>query len=491
MEKYLTKFDTHADYLAAKDELRLPNVSYCVQENEIHYNPYVDYRTKYLTLETVVERQQNPQEFTFVWQTYDSSHPVFPEGHLPQYSLDNGVTWTDFQNGVGVSCSVDGKMLIKAEMNEYYDYGNSSWSYDDYPAPPFQIRGTTAYKVSGNLLSLAYGDDFANHDEITNTSLGFFLLFGNDYISYSTLIGQVYDASDLYLNFSWPNNYDMGYNQPYGGFSYMFYKSNLVYAPKQISKNLVPYCCYHMFAGCSDLQTTPELPIMTLTNYCYRAMFYNCTSLTTAPELPATTLAEACYRGMFKGCSELTTSPSILPAMTLANECYYEMFYQTKISEAPELPATTLADRCYYYMFYRCTNITTAPTLPAEILTIGCYYGMFYYCTGLTTVPELNATTLTQDCYRWMFGYCSNIETAPVLPATTLVSNCYTGMFGKCTHLNYIKAMFTTTPSNTYTQNWVQNVAASGNFVKNSSAQWNVSGVNGIPLGWTVETANS
>ena len=33
--------------------------------------------------------------------------------------------------------------------------------------------------------------------------------------------------------------------------------------------------------------------------------------------------------------------------------------------------------------------------------------------------------------------------------------------------------------------------AATGIFVKNSAAQWNVSGANGIPEGWTVETASS
>lgn len=63
-------------------------------------------------------------------------------------------------------------------------------------------------------------------------------------------------------------------------------------------------------------------------------------------------------------------------------------------------------------------------------------------------------------------------------------------MFYGCTSLNYIKAMFTTTPSTTYTQNWVQNVSATGTFVKNSAAQWNVSGVHGIPDNWTVETAS-
>lgn len=129
------------------------------------------------------------------------------------------------------------------------------------------------------------------------------------------------------------------------------------------------------------------------------------------------------------------------------------------------LPATTLASSCYSHMFAGCTSLATAPSvLPATTLATECYYGMFYNCTSLVTAPELPATTLTTYCYNYMFYNCTN--------------------------LNYIKAMFTTTPSTTYTQNWVYDVASSGTFVKNSAAQWNVSGVNGIPTGWTVETAS-
>ena len=62
-------------------------------------------------------------------------------------------------------------------------------------------------------------------------------------------------------------------------------------------------------------------------------------------------------------------------------------------------------------------------------------------------------------------------------------------MFNNCTKLNYIKAMFLTTPSNTYTENWTYNISSSGTFVKNASASWDVTGVNGIPENWTVETA--
>ena len=90
-----------------------------------------------------------------------------------------------------------------------------------------------------------------------------------------------------------------------------------------------------------------------------------------------------------------------------------------------------------------------------------------------------------------MFNGCTSLITAPELPAITLVDYCYNGMFQNCTNLNYIKAMFTTTPSTSYTNNWVSGVASSGTFVKNSAAEWDVRGTSGIPTGWTVQTASA
>ena len=202
------------------------------------------------------------------------------------------------------------------------------------------------------------------------------------------------------------------------------------------------YAFYGLFASCSNLISAKNLslPATTLADYCYHFMFEGCISLTTAPELPATALAASCYGGMFQNCRSLTT--------------------------APELPATTLAEGCYTYMFYGCTGLTTAPSI-------------------------LPATTLADYCYGYMFDSCTSLTTAPELPATTLAEGCYYGMFNGCTNLNYIKAMFTTTPSATYTEIWVNGVAATGTFVKNSAATWNVTGVYGVPTGWTVQTASA
>ena len=91
-----------------------------------------------------------------------------------------------------------------------------------------------------------------------------------------------------------------------------------------------------------------------------------------------------------------------------------------------------------------------------------------------------------------MFSNCTRLTTAPELPATTLTGYCYNSMFYGCSSLNYIKALFTTTPATSNnTNNWVQGVAANGTFVKNSAATWTTRGVNGIPNGWTIETASS
>ena len=269
----------------------------------------------------------------------------------------------------------------------------------------------------------------------------------------------------------------------------MFYDcSSLTTAPELPATTLTEYCYGHMFFRCTSLTAAPELPATALANYCYSSMFYGCIGLTTAPELPATTMAESCYSSMFVSCTGLTTAPE-LPATALANECYSAMFYGcTGLTTAPELPATTLVNRCYYEMFASCTGLTSAPELPATTLAENCYYEMFYLCRALTSAPELPATALANYCYRRMFYCCSGLTAAPELPATTLAEGCYESLFDGCSNLSYIKALFTTEPSSSYTKHWLSGVAETGTFVKSSSATWVVAGVNGVPEGWTVIT---
>lgn len=197
------------------------------------------------------------------------------------------------------------------------------------------------------------------------------------------------------------------------------------------------------------------------------------------------------YGADFKGKTEITQTYQ-----------FYRLFYVSSTTSTGNmriidasglaLPATAMTNYCYSNMFYGCTSLVNAPALPATTLATYCYQSMFRGCTSLAKAPALPATTLATNCYQYMFFGCTSLTNAPALPATTLVSYCYAYMFRGCTNLNYIKAMFTTTPSSTYTSNWVNGVSPTGTFVKNSAATWtDTFGVDAIPEGWTVETADA
>ena len=162
-------------------------------------------------------------------------------------------------------------------------------------------------------------------------------------------------------------------------------------------------------------------------------------------------------------------------------------------------PDLNVDGRCYVYgnvMSLLYEDFSNRNSVPAYALP--CLFSD--YCgeidnAGLLSHPAkrllLPATTLAQYCYNYMFSGCTGLTTAPELPATTLAQYCYNFMFTGCTGLGRIKAMFLTTPSTTYTASWVSNVKSTGVFIKNSAATWDVTGNNGIPAGWTVQTASA
>ena len=451
--KYIKLFENHSDYAAyvESQDYLTPNVSYCVDLNEVHFNKYVrDYSKEYFTIEALEDGNVYFRYLSFATTT---------DQRYMEYSKDNGQTWTRTTNVdneevvMTISMTIGEKALVRGSndtlkaYNELEERYFNSYFYSDIE-----------FNVYGNIMSLTHGDTFIGETTITE-----------------------YMFNGLFFD-TW-GNYDSGVLSS----CYVVDASNLILP----STTLATRCYALMFEGCTSLTSAPELPALTAATECYFEMFYGCTSLTTAPELPATTLANSCYSHMFDGCTSLTSAPE-LPATTLAEMCYQFMFRGcTSLTTAPELPVTTLVSNCYYGMFDGCTSLTSAPELPATTLAEMCYQSMFYGCTNLTTAPELPATTLVSRCYQTMFRGCTSLTTAPELPATTLVSNCYNYMFYGCTNLNYIKAMFTTTPSTTYTYNWVNGVSSTGTFVKNSAASWNVTGSNGIPSGWTVQTASA
>ena len=172
------------------------------------------------------------------------------------------------------------------------------------------------------------------------------------------------------------------------------------------------------------------------------------------------------------------------------NYIFTNFFTDCDIVDASELelPARTLKQYCYDHMFYNCTSLEVPPSaLPAKTLTTYCYCSMFNNCTSLTTAPTIAATTLAENCCNNMFYGCTSLTTAPVLHALTLKKLCYSSMFRYCNKLNYVKAMFTTAPSSTYTGSWMQGVSSSGTYVMNKNATYSSRGISAIPNNWTIE----
>ena len=85
--------------------------------------------------------------------------------------------------------------------------------------------------VSGNIMSLLYGDDFSERNSLTGKNYAFYKLFYN--------CKTIVDASKLIL-------------------------------PATILSN---YCYEYMFSGCTSLTTTPALPATMLAYQCYKGMF--------------------------------------------------------------------------------------------------------------------------------------------------------------------------------------------------------------------------
>lgn len=454
-----------------------------------------DYFSKYyLTFEAVEDCV-----FTF---TMDAKLPTICVPSI-SFSIDDGNNWTETANVDGEEVVVTtptikagDKVLWKSNAVQFCYQTDTAEVGSDMPlenAGFSTFKSSGKYNIYGNIMSLLYGDNFTNKKTFkpyVSTGYGagaFTYLFTwnygwAEYWDDPTKFNEKI-ISTKYLSLPATTLADYCY---YG----LFLSCNkMVDCPELPSTNLAAACYKEMFYLCDSMLVAPELPATEMKTECYREMIDRCRSLKVAPELPATTLAPYCYMGMFSTDPLLTKAPE-LPATELEPYCYYGLFYNNTglITPPSELPATVMKERCYNGLFSGCSSLKYSPSLPATTLAPWCYYGMYMGCLSLEEAPKLPAMTLTDSCYRRMFDNCPSLTTAPVLPATELVANCYIQMFRNCSKLSYIKALFTTTPSNTTTSNWVQNVASNGTFVKNSSATWTNTGTNAVPNGWQIET---
>ena len=147
---------------------------------------------------------------------------------------------------------------------------------------------------------------------------------------------------------------------------------------------------------------------------------------------------------------------------------------------------TAMTGTYNFCSMFKLSNVVSAENLilPSTSLTNYCYRAMFSKCTLLNAAPALPATTLSDGCYYYMFEECAFTE-APELLAQTIGKQSYYYMFTGCRNLNYIKCLATGGITTGNCTGWVNNVSATGTFVKSGESTW-TTGKDGIPTGWIV-----
>ena len=350
-----------------------------------------------------------------------------------RYSKDLS-TWTDLTSGDNYINVNSGEKVYLRSIGQ----SNSAFSITN-------INTDFYYKVSGNILSLVYGDDFDGQEYIDRrgstpqyqslTLYGGYNLFKNS----TTLLY----ANNLYISSYVLQHYQLNQDDPVSTYA------------------VTPFDFSSFFEGCTSLILPPILWVLDRNNLpynvtdviccgSYNSMFKNCNSLLRAPYIPtgfctwiATGFGSSYnqvykYSNMFENCTSIT-SANDLNEGKFDGDGYQRMLYASE-------------------MFKGCTSLMVAPKLPKIKSSYLTFNGMFKGCTSLTTVPDIDVEIIGTIGLREMFSGCSN--------------------------LNYVKCLATEI-NQAGMENWLYGVSPTGTFVKDANTTW-PSGDSGIPSGWTV-----
>lgn len=283
-----------------------------------------------------------------------------------QYSINGGpwTDWTSYSTFIGQYYYPSSAATITVEAGDYVrlrgnnsTYGRGYWSSTSPQGSAYALElmnagffGTATFNLSGNILSLVYGDNYYGYHEIT-TQYTFCRMFSR---------ANVIDASNLILPFN----------------------------------RTTDACCYEMFERCPLLVSAPELPATELAGQLSKPDGYYSVG--------------RCYQNMFRDCTSLVNPPSVLPALTANNDTYNAMFKGcTSLTTGPVISATTVGYQCMSHMFGSCTSLLAAPDLLATTARTRCYHWMFYDCTSLSSIKCMLERTTDNALDNWVHGVAS------------------------------------------------------------------------------------
>lgn len=236
--------------------------------------PAHDYSQDYLTITAIGSGNTT---IDLVWDIPGNS-----DIHI-QVSTDNGTTWNNMDTSSANTAVVlqSGESLIAKGTNIYYSYDNE----DDYRfCSKMRIDGRV--NVSGNIMSLFYGDNFTGQttfpiDVSTQQRQLVSFFAGTDIVDAENLVLPA--TMTLYC-----------YEEMFSGCTYLYS------APSFAGQNILHNSTTSMFSDCPSLSKMPvfNCNAVSLGNY----MFHNCSAL---QRLVFNCDAFDIYNYPFNGCTSL------------------------------------------------------------------------------------------------------------------------------------------------------------------------------------------
>lgn len=397
MEQYLKQFTNHSQYESyiATDYAK-PNVSYCVQQNEVHYNPIVPFEEQYLTFDILTDG-------TVQW------YPVYPNVNTIYASLDNGNTWQALTQENDTLDVVQGdKIIFKGES---INYANLRGEWESYSS----FGGTSKFNVSGNILSLNYGDNFRQYTvlpQIEEYDMHFYGLFSGS---------NVVSAKNLVM----PLNTTNLHTDSYSSYANMF--SSTPYLEEIPEKIPVIQNSFLSYSGIKNLIISNNVISIDVS-------FYNCSMLSIIVESGnpvydsrnnCNAIIETATNKLIYGCRNTVIPNDII---TIGYDAFFDQYNITSMIIPNSV--TTIETRA----FYECYDLTSI-TIPSSVTNINSM--AFEACRSLTSATILATTPPTLG--SGVFSYTSH----PIyVPAESV--NTYKAASGWSTYASRIQAIPTT-----------------------------------------------